>query len=162
LQATPEVHPGSEETVHRPGVSKRRTYRFPLPPHPIAAEQARALMRLALAAWDMNDITDDALIICAELVTNAVKIGEVFHLTLSCLDQAVLVEVWDTSEASPDRQPPSVDRVDGRGLLLVQACSKDWGWRLEDQGGKTIWAVVGAHDAEPDTRTITPFGDVRV
>jgi anti-sigma regulatory factor (Ser/Thr protein kinase) len=155
LQATPEVPPRSEETAHRPDISERRTYRFPLPPHPIAAEQARALMRLALAQWDMNDIADDALIISAELVTNAVKIGEVFHLTLSCLDQAVLVEVWDNSEASPDRQSPSVDRVDGRGLLLVQACSKDWGWRLEDKGGKTVWAVVVGHDAEVDAHTIT-------
>jgi hypothetical protein len=155
LQATPEVHPGSEETAQRPDISERRRYRFPLPPHPIAAEQARALMRLALAQWDMNDSADDALIVAAELVTNAVKIGEVFHLTLSCLDQTVLVEVWDNSEATPDRQPPSVDRIDGRGLLLVQACSKDWGWRLEDQGGKTIWAVVGGHDTEPDAHTIT-------
>jgi anti-sigma regulatory factor (Ser/Thr protein kinase) len=117
-------------------------------------------MRLALAEWDMNDLADDVLVIAAELVTNAVKIGEVFQLTVSCLDQAVLVEVWDSSEATPDRQPPSVDRVDGRGLLLVQACSRDWGWRLEDQGGKTVWAVC-AHGTEPDTHTTTPSIAVR-
>jgi hypothetical protein len=141
MHAKPEIHAGGEETAQSAGIRQSRTYRFPLPPHPIAAEQARALMRLALAEWDLNDLTDDALVITAELVTNAVKIGEVFQLTLSCLDQAVLVEVWDSSEATPDRQPPSADRVDGRGLLLVQAFSKDWGWRLEDQGGKTVWAV---------------------
>jgi hypothetical protein len=137
-----------------------RTYRFPLPPHPIAAEQARIMMRLALAEWGMAAILDDALIIAAELVTNAAKVGEVFHLTLSHEGGTVLIEVFDSSEASPDPQRRSLDRVDGRGLLLVEACSKDWGWRLEDQGGKTVWAVCG-HDVGPDARPMTPPPSVR-
>ncbi|HZE33256.1 MAG TPA: hypothetical protein VE198_17680 [Actinoallomurus sp.] len=52
--------------------------------------------------------------------------------------RTVLIEVWDPSEAVPDRRRQSVERVDGRGLLLVEACSKDWGWRLEEHGGKTM------------------------
>jgi hypothetical protein len=129
--------------------------RFPLPPHPIAAEQARMLLRLALAEWNMSGLADNALIIAAELVTNAMKIGEVFDLTLSCRDGTVMIEVSDSSEAAPDRQRRSFDRVDGRGLLLVEACSKDWGWRLEDQGGKTVWALVDNPGAVSDTPTIT-------
>jgi hypothetical protein len=131
------------------------SFRFPLPPHPIAAEQARILMRLAIAEWNMGDLADNALIITAELVTNAMKIGEVFHLTLSYRDGTVMIEVSDGSEASPDRQRRSFDRVDGRGLLLVEACSKDWGWRLENQGGKTVWALVDNPGAESDAPTIT-------
>jgi hypothetical protein len=121
-----------------------RIFRFPLPPHPIAAVQARLLAKIAIAEWDIPEITDEALIIAAELATNAAKLGDVFHLTLSRQGALALIEVWDGSEALPERRPCSVDRVDGRGLLLVEACSKDWGWRLEDQGGKTVWAVIGA------------------
>lgn len=124
-----------------------RTYRFPLPPHPIAAEQARVLTRLILADWK---VVDNALIVVAELVANAVKIGDVFRLTISRRGGTALIEVWDPSEAAPDRRRRSVDRVDGRGLLLVEACSKDWGWRMEERGGKTVWAVCD-HDAEPGT-----------
>lgn len=123
-----------------------RTFRIPLPPHPIAAEQARLLTKIALADWDLPELADDALLIAAELATNAAKIGDVFHLTLSRQGGMALIEVWDSSEALPDRQRCSVDRVDGRGLLLVEACSKDWGWRLEDQGGKTVWALAAAPD----------------
>ena len=130
-----------------------RDYRFPLPPHPIAADQARLLTRLALAEWGKSDVADDALIIVTELVANAVKLGDVFHLSLSCPDDSVLIEVSDTSEASPERQPHSVDRVDGRGLLLVEGCSKDWGWHQEQAGGKTVWALVGGPDAQPDSAT---------
>ena len=139
-----------------------RSYRFPLPPHPIAAEQARVLLRLVLAEWRMSGVVDDALVIAAELVSNAVKIGDVFHISLSRQDHNVLIEVSDSSEALPERQPQSVDRVDGRGLLLVEACSKEWGWRLEETGGKTIWALCGGLDAEPDAHTSTPPTAVRI
>jgi hypothetical protein len=48
--------------------------------------------------------------------------------------------------------------VDGRGLLLVEACSKDWGWRLEDQGGKTVWAAIDL----PDTSSAMPHSLARI
>lgn len=135
-----------ERDEQRWEIAVSRSYRFPLPPHPIAAEQARVLVRLALAGWSMSDAGDDALVIAGELVTNAAKLGDVFHLTLSRQGDNVLIEVSDSSEARPERQAPSTDRVDGRGLLLVEACSKDWGWRLEETGGKTTWALVGKLD----------------
>jgi hypothetical protein len=138
------------------------TYRFPLPPHPIAAEQARIITRLALAGWDMNGIADNALLIAVELVTNAMKIGDVFQLTLSCQGDTVLIEVSDSSEASPDPQQRSLNRVDGRGLLLVEACSKDWGWRLEDNGGKTVWALCAGPHADPYTPTAPRPSAVRM
>ncbi|MDN3351572.1 ATP-binding protein [Actinomadura sp. DC4] len=132
-----------EETEPPP----ERRIRFPLPPHPIAAEQARIITRITLTDWTIADIIDSALIITTELVANALKLGDVFHLSLSQQGGGVLIEVRDSSEAPPDRRRPSSERVDGRGLLLVEACAKDWGWRLEDQGGKTIWAVI---DAAPE------------
>lgn len=128
------------EPVRQPEIV---VYRLPLPPHPIAAEQARVLTKIALADWNVPEVADSALLIAAELVTNAMKIGDVFSIALSRQGGSVLIEVRDTSEASPDCRSQSVDRVDGRGLFLVAACSKDWGWRLEEQGGKTVWAVVG-------------------
>jgi hypothetical protein len=138
------LHPTADIGGDDDAARTSRTYRFPLPPHPIAAEQARLLTRIAFADWRVTEPLDDALLIAAELVTNAAKLGEVFHLTLSCRGGAALIEVRDGSEALPDRRRRSVDQVDGRGLLLVEACAKDWGWRLEEQGGKTVWALAGA------------------
>ncbi len=125
---------------------------FPLPPHPIAAKQARILTRRFLAEFGMDAVIN-ALLVAVELAANAVKIGEVFHLTLTRQAGAVLIEVSDSSEAAPERQRRSFDRVDGRGLLLVEACSKDWGWRLETTGGKTVWALVSTPAAESSPRT---------
>jgi hypothetical protein len=149
LRAIPEV----KETARRSQIGESRVHRFPLPPHPIAAEQARLLTKIALADWDLRDALDNALIIVAELATNATKIGGVFRLSLTRQGDTVLIEVWDSSEALPDRRRCSVDRVDGRGLLLVEGCSTDWGWRLEDQGGKTVWAIAG----EPAPECTSPL-----
>ncbi|WP_285631645.1 ATP-binding protein [Actinoallomurus iriomotensis] len=142
------------------GAAERLRYRFPLPPHPIAAEQARIVARLALADFGMDAVIDDALLIAVELVANAVKVGEVFHLTLTRQSGAVLIEVSDSSEAAPERQRHSFDRVDGRGLLLVEACSKDWGWRLETTGGKTVWALLG--DVESSASPMNPLPPANV
>jgi hypothetical protein len=140
--ASRDLRVAATEKAMRPAIFKSRTCRFPLPPHPIAAEQARALVRLASAGWDIGDIIENVLVVAVELVTNAMKLGEVFQITVSRQADNVLIEVWDSSEAAPEHQQESVDRVDGRGLLLVEACSKDWGWRLEEQGGKTVWSIV--------------------
>jgi hypothetical protein len=71
LRPTPEVQAVIGETAPGSNITENRTYRLPLPPHPIAAEQARLLIRLALADWNIRDIIDNALIITAELVANA-------------------------------------------------------------------------------------------
>jgi hypothetical protein len=55
-------HLNLDPPVSQLATAESRTYRFPLPPHPIAAEQARIMTRLALAEWHMDTLTDDALI----------------------------------------------------------------------------------------------------
>jgi len=144
LGTSREVLNVAKEKTAQPKVAAERPFRLLLPPHPIAAEQARALVRFASAEWGAHDVIDNVRLIAVELVTNALKIGEVFEIAISWQAGTVLVEVSDSSEAAPDRQRQSAERVDGRGLLLVEACSKDWGWRLEDRGGKTVWAIVDA------------------
>lgn len=138
------VAPGQSSAP--PEVAETAAYQLPLAPHPIAAEQARVLVRLACTDWELGDVVDSVLLVTVELVTNAMKLGEVFRVAVSRQAGVVLIEVWDSSEAAPDRRQESVDRVDGRGLLLVEACSKDWGWRLEDHGGKTVWAAIDLPD----------------
>lgn len=161
MRTTPEVRADDKDTSLLSNIARNPTYRMPLPPHPIAAEQARILAKIALADWGIPGIDDNVLIVTGELVVNAAKVGGVFRITLSRHNDSVLVEVWDSSEAVPDRRRQSLDRVDGRGLLLVGACSKDWGWRFEERGGKTVWAVIDDNDTG-DTGKATPPTGVHV
>jgi hypothetical protein len=149
MRASRDVRGVAKGAALQSDVAEGQVYRLPLPPHPIAAEQARILVRLAGVAWNVGDSVDSLLLIATELATNALKIGEVFEIAVFRQGGTVLIEVWDSSEAAPDRQQQSVERVDGRGLLLVEACSKEWGWRLEQRGGKTVWAVCTVDTPDP-------------
>ncbi|MCO5992483.1 ATP-binding protein [Actinoallomurus rhizosphaericola] len=121
--------------------SEHRVYWLPLPPHPVAVDQVSLLVEMALTAWRTLGRGDSVRLVAVELVENAMQVSDAVDITLSRQDDgAVLVEVWDTSETSPDHQAA---RTDGPSLPLVKTRSDDWGWRLHDDGGRTVWAIVG-------------------
>ena len=92
-----------------------------------------------------------------ELVTNAIQatagrqLPTPVRLRLSSDGSPALVEVWDADSRPPQPRPMDVDGVpdlvaeSGRGLLLVAASSKRWGWYPERQcGGKVVWSELQA------------------
>ena len=66
-------------------------------------------------------------------------------LSLSLFD-GLRVEVWDKSSAPPVRRVSGHEDVSGRGLELVEALSKEWGWDLCRTGGKIVWCAIGSVD----------------
>jgi hypothetical protein len=112
---------------------------IPMPPHPIAAEQARTLTAMILAGGDL----EDALLVVSELVTNAINQHDVFWFAVGRHDDAVLIEVTDTSPECPKVKEAGVTDTSGRGLLIVDAVSDEWGVRYENDGRKTVWATIG-------------------
>lgn len=69
----------------------------------------------------------------------------------------VVICVWDASPQPPVRVDATEDAEHGRGLLLVEAVSKRWGWFPAQPGsaqggsaqgdsrhGKVVWAVVSS------------------
>lgn len=117
------------------------------------ARLARRLALHQLDAWGIpydSDASDAVAHVIAELAANAVTHGHVpgrdFQLRLRLSSHTVRVEVTDTRT---ERQPPtpghpelpSPESESGRGLLLVQELSQEWGV-TELTIGKTIWAEV--------------------
>ncbi|GAB3970527.1 hypothetical protein GCM10029978_044020 [Actinoallomurus acanthiterrae] len=131
MSLTSDVEDRDDKTAQQP---ESLAYWFPLAPHPVAIEQAHQLSEIALSAWNMRERLGEVQRIAAELVRNALEVGDAVDLTLSRQDGAVLIEVWDTSET-----PPTVP-ADGR-IPLFKTGSNDWGWRLHDDGGRTVWAI---------------------
>lgn len=57
--------------------------------------------------------------------------------------QRVLIQVWDGNDQMPQRRQSDVEATGGRGLLLVEVLSEDWGaYAPEGTTGKVVWAVV--------------------
>ena len=56
---------------------------------------------------------------------------------------SVLIQVWDGDHCQPVRQDEGLDAEAGRGLLLVETLSAQWGCYAPDrQAGKVVWALV--------------------
>jgi anti-sigma regulatory factor (Ser/Thr protein kinase) len=100
------------------------------------------VLEWALFGWRVHGSpADDAHIVLGELVTNALMHSmDVFTLALRLHGDQILVEVWDCTDATPEVTLPDGLAVNGRGMFLVDALSKEWGVRPEKGGGKTIWA----------------------
>jgi GAF domain-containing protein len=94
-------------------------------------------------------LTDDAELLAAELVTNAVLHG-VAPVTLRLYQsgEAVRVEVEDAGTAMPVRSWRSKMAMTGRGLTLVDELATEWGVMPRRGIGKIVWAVLGGSPGE--------------
>ncbi len=125
---------------------------------PSAPYWARRLTRFSLQAWRLGAETiQTAELLVSELVTNAVKatdagtghltypgladVGRI-SLTLRHLPGRVAAEVFDTDQRPPLLAAASTDDESGRGLVLVQALSKEWGFFFPPAGGKVVYCVL--------------------
>lgn len=126
--------------------------RTSLPPEPHSPGDARRFVVSTLRSWSAEPATDTAVLLVSELVTNALlHARSQIELALSLRNGELRVEVSDSSPALPRLQTYGPVAGTGRGLVLVEALSSDWGAR-EDGGGKSVWftmpAAVGAAATE--------------
>jgi anti-sigma regulatory factor (Ser/Thr protein kinase) len=118
---------------------------------PGAVPCARLHARQVVWEWGLAGLGDDVEILVSELLTNAVAASRSLDQALPVRvwllsDKArVLVVVWDASPRLPTRVEADEDAESGRGLLLVEAISSQWGWYpTQETGGKATWAASAA------------------
>jgi serine phosphatase RsbU (regulator of sigma subunit)/anti-sigma regulatory factor (Ser/Thr protein kinase) len=86
------------------------------------------------------DLSDDAALIAAELLANAVQHGlPPVSVCVRRTGDRLRISVVDASPRSPVRPVPSTENMTGRGLALVEALTTRWGVERDDAGGKTVW-----------------------
>lgn len=109
---------------------------------------ARYHCRQVLWEWHLSELAGSTELVASELVTNAViasrsvATGSPVRLWLLSDTARVLVAVWDASPQLPVQAAASTDAETGRGLLLVDAISDQWGAFPTPPSGKTVWALV--------------------
>ncbi len=126
---------------------------------PSAPFWARCQTKASLKAWQMcPDLIDTAELLVSELVTNASKTArhppddpansgldgiDRISLTLRLLPGRLVIEVFDNDPNPPQLNDADVEAESGRGLMLVDALSKEWGYFCPPAGGKTVFCVLG-------------------
>jgi anti-sigma regulatory factor (Ser/Thr protein kinase) len=116
-----------------------------------AAPCARLHARHVLREWGLACLGDSAELLIAELVTNAVQASRTapgassVRLCLLSGSAQILILVWDASPDPPARITAGEEAENGRGLMLVEAISEQWGWFPRQNGhGKFVWAIAGS------------------
>lgn len=119
-----------------------------LPPEPASAGAARRWVAQLLTGWGLAAAADDLRLVVSELVSNAVLHARtVVEVALSVAEGVIELAVVDHNPRSPRPRAanPGVEATGGRGLLLVQELSDDWGLH-ESADGKAVWFRVAAPD----------------
>jgi Histidine kinase-like ATPase domain len=124
---------------------------------PTAPGCARLHAKQVLWEWGLGSFSETVELLVSEIVTNAVRasreliagrfggqrLAEIptVRLWLSSDRAAVLVQVWDADHRMPERQDGGPEAESGRGLLLVEALSAEWGSYVPNGWtGKVVWA----------------------
>lgn len=117
----------------------------------------------ALASWQVGSAaTDRLLLVVSELVTNAVQhsgshepasrngVGAYFELAVRLLMDHIRVEVLDTNRGLPVHLTAHEYAESGRGMEIIQYCTRRWGADRLCTGGKVVWCDVDMDEYPSD------------
>lgn len=106
-----------------------------------AVPQARHLVCEAVRGWELDLLSDDAALVVTELAANAVQHcdGGFFRVDVAPRGDGIRIKISDACETRPSVRRSRWCEESGRGMLLVEALSCDWG-SDEHENGKTVWA----------------------
>lgn len=108
---------------------------------PVSASRARDFVCLHLVEHHLLYLVEDIRLVASELATNAmVHARTPFTVTLSASGGTVLLAVRDDSTSVPVKAVPQAMDMSGRGLLLVEQLSREWGTNTDGDGSKSVWA----------------------
>jgi anti-sigma regulatory factor (Ser/Thr protein kinase) len=136
---------------------------------PAAVSRARQFTRFTLSQRGLATLAEDTELVVSELVTNAVQasgtaeppeagadgLGPAATIRVRVLayQTGVIVEVWDAGPGSPARRDAAPGAEGGRGLMIVAALCRDWGYSRTADGDKVVWA-----DLAIPAELLTPAG----
>ena len=104
-----------------------------------------------------EDTAETAELLVSELVTNAVRFAgnptrtlryseranaSLISLSIRHFREGLLIEVYDTDSNPPTRSHTDDYAESGRGLMLVDALSKEWSYFFPPGGGKVVYCFL--------------------
>lgn len=123
------------------------SYELYLTAEPASAARAREFVCVHLLEHGLRHLVDDVCLVASELVTNAILHAQSpFTVALRSDDRSVTLTVRDLSPIVPLMAAGGVMDVGGRGLLIVDLLSRDWGVVRRPGGSKSVWARFATED----------------
>jgi anti-sigma regulatory factor (Ser/Thr protein kinase) len=109
---------------------------------PGSVSAARRFARDALRDLPPNALEVVELMV-SELATNSIRHSQsAFDVLIDRTQDEVRIEVSDLAGGTPTVRSPGPEDPRGRGLLIVEMLSEQWGVEYHTGDGKTVWFVV--------------------
>jgi hypothetical protein len=119
------------------------TARRQLAPQATASRLARDFVSRTCLDWGLAQGIASACLVVSELVTNGLRHAVAdLELALARHGGLLRLSLRQPGAGLSSTDIPDVDNVGGRGLALVDACSRAWGVLPTADGGKVVWAVL--------------------
>lgn len=97
-------------------------------------------MRQRLTDWQLAALDTDAVLVAAELLSNAARhAGGVLRLALDHRGGVLRIAVTDPSPCPPRPHGHRPESIGGHGLFIIDSLTLRWG-TLPERDGKTVWA----------------------
>jgi anti-sigma regulatory factor (Ser/Thr protein kinase) len=126
---------------------------------PGAVPCARLHAKLVLWEWGLDRLVETSELLVSEIATNAVRASAglangqrdeqpvsglpAVWLWLATDRRDALIQVWDGNDEIPAWRDLGLEAESGRGLLIVERLSAQWGtYTPEGWSGKVVWAIV--------------------
>jgi anti-sigma regulatory factor (Ser/Thr protein kinase) len=109
-------------------------------PVPSANRAVRHFVVDTLSSWHQDDLVENATLVASELASNAVvHARSPFRVSVRQAESVVRLAVHDAGHAVPDLRNTAADVPGGRGMRIVSALSRTWGYEPVSDG-KIVWA----------------------
>jgi Histidine kinase-like ATPase domain len=155
-QAAGDRYAPRQPTPAKPAPAGAGRRRRGLAPVPESAHAARKFTVATLHEWQLESLTEDAVVIASELATNAIlhgtpaATGDTVNgpgracVELSwCLQASRLIcMVTDQAGTPPAVAAQDPEAESGHGLQIVGALAVAWGWTILSTGEKAVWAAL--------------------
>ncbi len=128
-----------------------------------SVSQARRFVSGTLAQWGAEDLSDDAVLVASELVTNAVvHAGTAVRVGLVLDPRGLRLEVEDLHPRRPLplASEAGSDDENGRGLLIAAALAQVWGVDYT-AGAKRVWVMIERPGRQGESVSVTPSAQPR-
>ena len=119
------------------------TTRLQLAPSATASRLARDFVSRTCLDWGLAQGIASACLVVSELVNNGLR-QAVTDMDLSLARHGGVLRLALRNRGNEPRreQAPDLRSVHGRGLAVVDACSRSWGVLPTADGGTVVWAVL--------------------
>jgi anti-sigma regulatory factor (Ser/Thr protein kinase) len=130
----------------------RRNLQLVLPVSENSVRLARRAARTVLAAWQLPDTQETAVLLLSELVMNAIqhaRATETIVVELEAVKSCLRIEIASQDPRWPQPRTQDESGESGFGFLLLDALASRWGIR-QTAAGKAVWAELEPpHTGEP-------------